>query len=71
MYIQRIKEFQLYAYVAGRQNHKCANFTLLFCRGRHGIILKCVAHVQYVYILPFDQLNCYFVMWSFPCRRVC
>ena len=24
----------------------------LFCRRRHGIILECVAHVQYAYILP-------------------
>ena len=36
---------------------KCGNFTLLFWRGRHGIILKCVPHVQHAYFLPLDQLN--------------
>ena len=29
------------------QNHKYGNFTLLFCRGRHGVVLKCVPHVQH------------------------
>ena len=32
-------------------------FTLLFCRGPRGIILKCVPHVQHPYFLPFDQSN--------------
>ena len=28
------------------QSNKCGNFTLLFCRGKHGFVLKCVPHVQ-------------------------
>ena len=31
------------------QKRKCVNFALLFCRGRHGIVRKCVLHVQHVY----------------------
>jgi len=33
------------------QNRKCAKFTLLFCRGHHGIVLKCVSHA-YFSVLP-------------------
>ena len=36
----------LHAYVVIK-TEKCGNFTLLFCRGRHGLVHKCVPHVQH------------------------
>ena len=36
-------------------NRKCGNFKLLFCRGRHGIVVKCVPHVQHAYFSLFNQ----------------
>ena len=33
------------------------HFTFLFCRGRHGIVLKCVSHVQHVFLFSLDQSN--------------
>ena len=46
------------------QNGKCGNCTLLFCRGRHGIVpIKCVPHVQHVYFSWFNQ--------SYLCRCRC
>ena len=50
---QRIKDLLLYAHAVG----KSANFALLFCRGRHEIVSKCVPHVQHTYFLPCDQSN--------------
>ena len=32
------------------------DFTLLFCRGRHGVILKCVPHVQHAYFSSANQI---------------
>ena len=54
--MERIQRILLFLCLLGRQNRKCGNFTLLFCRGRHGIISKCVPHVQHAYIL-LDQSN--------------
>ena len=48
-YIQRIKDLLLLC--SSWQNRKCAKFTLLFCRGHHGIVLKCVSH-DYFSVLP-------------------
>ena len=31
------------------------NFTLLFCRGRHEIVQKCVSHIQHTYLSSLDQ----------------
>ena len=31
------------------QNGKCGNFTLLFCRGQHGLVHKSEPHVQHDY----------------------
>ena len=39
------------------QNGKCGNFTLLFCRGRHGLGHKCVPHVQHAYFSSLGQSN--------------
>ena len=50
------------------QNRKCGSFMLLFCRGRHGTILKCVPHVQHAYFSLIIFLICVF---SLPCRRHC
>ena len=36
------------------QNGKCGNFTLLFCRGRHGVVHKSVPHD---YFSTLDQSN--------------
>ena len=32
------------------ENGKHCNFTLLFCRGWHGLVHMCVPHVQHAYI---------------------
>ena len=39
----------------------CRHFlnSLLFCRGRHEIVLKCVPHVQHTYISLFQEWNSY------------
>ena len=50
------------------QNGKYGNFTLLFCRGRHGLVLKCVSHVQHDYFSSLDQSNSLFVALSLPFR---
>ena len=34
---------------------KCGNFKLLFCRGRNGIVVKCVPHVHHAYFSLFNQ----------------
>ena len=54
--IQRIKKLQLHPIVC-RQNRKCGNFTFLFCRGRHEVILKCVPHVQHTYFFYIRPIN--------------
>ena len=33
------------------------NFTLLFCRERHGIVGKCVQHVQHAYFSLFHPIK--------------
>ena len=48
-YMQRIKDILFLC--SSCQNRKCAKFTLLFCRGHHGIVLKCVSHA-YFSVLP-------------------
>ena len=40
-----------------RQNRKCGNLTLLFCRRRHVIVPKFVPYVQHACILQFNQSN--------------
>ena len=40
------------------QNRNSGNFTLLFCSRGHGLLLKCVPHVQHAYFSSFDQSNC-------------
>ena len=35
-----------------RQNCKCVNFMLLFCGGRHRIVLKCVSYAHLFFVLP-------------------
>ena len=41
---------------------KYGDFTLLLCKGQHGIVLKCVSHVQHAYffnlILNFWRNRC-------------
>ena len=37
------------------QSSKCGNFKLLFCKGRHGIVVKCMPHVQHAYFSLFNQ----------------
>ena len=32
-------------------------FTLLFCRERHGLIPKCVQHVQHAYFSSLETMN--------------
>ena len=39
------------------QNCKLGSFTLLFCRGWHGLVHKCVPHVQHAYFHSLDQSN--------------
>ena len=48
------------------QNGQCGNFTLLFCRGRHELVHKCVPHVQHAYFSSLDQSNSQFVKLSSP-----
>lgn len=38
------------------------SFTLLFCRGRQGIVRKCVPHVRHACFSSFDESNCYGVL---------
>ena len=33
------------------------DFMLLFCRQRHGILVKCVRHVQHAYFLSINQIQ--------------
>ena len=68
--IQRIKELLLKACWCYRQNHKCGNLTLLFCRARHQIIVKSVPHVQHAYFLPFDQSNSLFLTASLDAKAL-
>ena len=39
------------------QNCKSGNFKLLFCRGWHGLVHKCVPHVRHDYFHSLDQSN--------------
>ena len=41
--------------VCSRCHHNCkyGDGTLMFCRGRHGIVIKCVLHVQHAYFSSF------------------
>ena len=39
------------------ENGKCGNFTLLFWRGRHGLVYKLVPHVQHASFSSLDQSN--------------
>ena len=41
-------------YSSCRHNRKCGNFMLLFCRGQHGLVRKCVLHVQHAYFFAFN-----------------
>ena len=40
-----------------QQNCKWGNFALLFCRGWHALVHKCVLHVQHAYFHSLDQSN--------------
>ena len=53
------KRNSIFSVVCGSWLHKrkCGNFTLLFCRGRHGIVLKFVLHVQHAYFSSLYQTN--------------
>ena len=42
---------------------KCENFTLLFCRGRHVIFLKCVPYVQHAYFSSLNQSSSWFAAY--------
>ena len=42
---------------SSHQNGKCGIFTLLFCRERHGLVHKSVAHVQRDYFSTLHQSN--------------
>ena len=48
------------------QNAKCGNFTLLFCRGRHGLVHNSVSHVQHDYF-PHST-NQILNLWRCRCR---
>lgn len=37
------------------QNGKRGNLTVLFCRGQHGIVHKCVSHLQHPYFSSLEQ----------------
>ena len=47
-------------------NSKCGHFTLMFCRGRHGIALKINTHVQHAYFSSFNQWKSSFAALSLP-----
>ena len=48
------------------ENRHRDNFTLLFCREWHGILLKCVPHVWQVYLPAFGQSNSQCVALPLP-----
>ena len=48
--ISRPKDF--FVCSSCHQNSKLGNFALLFYREQHGLVRKCVLHVQHVYIFP-------------------
>jgi len=55
------------AFSSYRLNRKRGNFTLLFCGGLHGIVLRCMPHVQHAYFSSYNQSHSYFVAklpWS-------
>ena len=49
---------------------KCGNFMLLFCKGQHGLVRKCVLHVQLIFPHSTNQI---FNLWRCrcSCRRRC
>ena len=47
------------------QNGKYINFTLLFCRGRHGVLHKWIPHGKHAYFSS-DQSNSQFMALSLP-----
>ena len=49
---------------------KYGKFKLLFPRGLHGIVLKCVQR-EHAYLSSFNQSNCFFVVSSLPFRCWC
>ena len=48
------------------QNGEHRNFTLLFCRGWHGLVHKCVPHVQHAYFPHSTNEIVY--LWRCSCR---
>ena len=58
------ENLRLYAQVC-HQNGKCGNFRLLFCRGRHGLVRKCVPHVQHDYFLLCVHVVVKTLNWKF------
>jgi len=42
---------------------KCGNFALFFCRGRHGIVLNCVPHVQHALFYAFKLIKFFNDLW--------
>ena len=46
-----------------RQNSKCDNFALLFCRGRHGIVLNCVPHVKHALFYALKLIKFFNNLW--------
>ena len=61
------ENLRLYAQVC-HQNGKCGNFRLLLCRvcrGRHGLVRKCVPHVQHDYFLLCVHVVVKTLNWKF------
>ena len=53
--IPRTKDF--FVCSSCHQNSKFGNFALLFYREQHGLVHKCVLHVQHAYFSSVDQSN--------------
>ena len=40
-----------------QNSNYCGNFTMLFCRRRHGLVHKCVLHVQHASLGPNSHIS--------------
>ena len=56
--IQYKKDLKTYSlYSSCHHNLKLGNFKLLFFRGLHEIVQKCLPHVQHAYLFLLDESN--------------